>query len=67
LLLQYFGKKFFGGKSATTLQDSNATEYNNYNPENKVVRYTTNHDVNLSDGTPLELFGWKKKDLLQHL
>lgn len=55
-------EKVFGeNKSATTLQDSNATEYaNNYNPENKVVRYTTNHDVNLSDGTPLELFGGKK-------
>jgi glycosidase len=55
-------EKVFGeSKSATTLQDSNATEYaNNYNPENKVVRYTTNHDVNLFDGTPLELFGGKK-------
>ena len=54
-------KVFSESKSATTLQDSNAIEYaNNYNPENKVVRYTTNHDVNLSDGTPLELFGGKK-------
>ncbi|MFV5694270.1 alpha-amylase family glycosyl hydrolase [Flavobacterium sp. LB3P122] len=54
-------KVFKENKSATTLQDSNATEYaNNYNPENKIVRYTTNHDVNLSDGTPLELFGGKK-------
>ena len=64
-----FGFNFFGAlekvfgesKSATTLQDSNAIEYaNNYTLENKVVRYTTNHDVNLSDGTPLELFGGKK-------
>ncbi|MDA6072202.1 alpha-amylase family glycosyl hydrolase [Flavobacterium sp. AC] len=54
-------KVFKEGKPATTIQDSNATEYaNNYNPENKVVRYTSNHDVNLSDGTPLELFGGKK-------
>ncbi|MBP6181305.1 alpha-amylase family glycosyl hydrolase, partial [Flavobacterium sp.] len=55
-------EKVFGeSKSATTLQDSNATEYaNNYNPQNRVVRYTTNHDVNVSDGTPLELFGGKK-------
>lgn len=54
-------KVFKENKSATTLQDSNATEYaNNYNPENRIVRYTTNHDVNLSDGTPLELFGGKK-------
>ena len=54
-------KVFKENKSATTLQDSNATEYaNNYNPENRIVRYTTNHDVNLSDGTPLELFDGKK-------
>ncbi|WP_456313875.1 alpha-amylase family glycosyl hydrolase [Pseudomonas shirazensis] len=54
-------KVFKENKSATTMQDSNATEYaNNYNSENRVVRYTTNHDVNLSDGTPLELFGGKK-------
>ena len=25
-----------------------------------MVRYLTNHDVNSSDGTPLELFGGKK-------
>jgi len=54
-------KVFKENKSVTTIQDSNATEYaNSYKPENKIVRYTTNHDVNLSDGTPLELFGGKK-------
>ncbi|WP_264535846.1 alpha-amylase family glycosyl hydrolase [Flavobacterium sp. N1736] len=54
-------KVFKESKPATTIQDSNATEYaNNYNPENKIVRYTSNHDVNLSEGTPLELFGGKK-------
>ncbi|UUF15753.1 MULTISPECIES: alpha-amylase family glycosyl hydrolase [Flavobacterium] len=54
-------KLFKENKPATTIQDSNATEYaNNYNPENRVVRYTSNHDVNLTDGTPLELFGGKK-------
>jgi glycosidase len=54
-------KVFKENKSATTLQNSNATEYaNNYNPENRIVRYTTNHDVNLSNGTPLELFDGKK-------
>lgn len=64
-----FGFNFFStleqlfkeSKPATSIQNSNATEYaNNYNPENKVVRYTSNHDVNLSEGTPLELFGGKK-------
>ena len=54
-------KVFKENKSATTIQDSNATEYaNTYDPANRIVRYTTNHDVNLSDGTPLELFGGKK-------
>jgi glycosidase len=53
-------KLFKENKSAVTIQESNTTEYaNNYNPENRVVRYTSNHDVNLSDGTPLELFGGK--------
>lgn len=48
---------FVENQPATLLQDSNATEYaNNYNSEDRVVRYTTNHDVNLSDGTPQELF-----------
>jgi len=42
---------------ATNLQNANAAEYaNNYNNNWRIVRYTTNHDVNLSDGTPLELF-----------
>lgn len=46
---------------ATTIQDANAAEYaTNYKPENKIVRYTSNHDVNLAEGTPLELFGGKK-------
>lgn len=61
-----FGFNFFSaleqvyqdGRPATHLQDSNATEYaNNYVPANRVVRYTTNHDVNITDGTPYELFG----------
>jgi glycosidase len=64
-----FGFNFFStleqlfkdSKPATTIQDSNATEYaNNYNPENKVVRYTSNHDVNWTEGTPIALFGGKK-------
>lgn len=63
-----FGFNFFGAiknvfetnNSATTLQNSNATEYaNNYVESQRVVRYTTNHDVNLSDGTPIELFNGK--------
>ena len=48
----------FSTGPATLLQDSNATEYaNNYKENQRIVRYTTNHDVNFSDGTPYELFG----------
>ncbi|NMH27541.1 alpha-amylase family glycosyl hydrolase [Flavobacterium silvaticum] len=50
-------KVYSENKPATSLQDANALEYgNNYNEENRIVRYTTNHDVNWSDGTPYELF-----------
>ncbi|SFU46807.1 Glycosidase [Pustulibacterium marinum] len=68
-----FGFNFFSnleyvfgdGEPATTLQDSNATEYAQvYNNEDRVVRYTTNHDVNLSDGTPLQLFGGKEGSMV---
>lgn len=54
-------KVFSESKPATSLQDSNAVEYaNNYDNSQRIVRYTSNHDVNLFDGTPLELFGGKK-------
>jgi glycosidase len=54
-------KVFKEGKSATTIQDSNAIEYaSNYNEQNRIVRYTSNHDVNWTEGTPLQLFGGKK-------
>lgn len=64
-----FGFKFFetlekvfkDSSPVTAIQDANASEYaTNYNLENKIVRYTSNHDVNLAEGTPLELFGGKK-------
>lgn len=55
---------FKGAKTATFLQESNATEYaSNYVESQRVVRYTTNHDVNLSDGTPYQLFGGKDGSL----
>lgn len=54
-------KVFSESKPATSLQDSNAIEYaSNYVNSQRVVRYTSNHDVNFSDGTPLELFGGKQ-------
>jgi glycosidase len=64
-----FGFEFYGGlkkvfseaKPTTVIQDANALEYaNNYDNSQRIVRYTSNHDVNSSDGTPLELFGGKK-------
>lgn len=57
-------KVFSEGQPASSLQDANAEEYsNNYNDDNRIVRYTTNHDVNITDGTPLELFGGKPGSL----
>ncbi|GEP51871.1 alpha-amylase [Flavobacterium noncentrifugens] len=54
-------KKFLENLPATTIQDANAAEYaTNYNESRRIVRYTTNHDVNVTDGTPLELFGGLK-------
>lgn len=52
---------FHDNKPATAIQDASAAEYGtNYNPANRIVRYTTNHDVNLSDGSPIELFKGNK-------
>ncbi|WP_339661920.1 alpha-amylase family glycosyl hydrolase [uncultured Polaribacter sp.] len=47
--------------SATAIQDKNSTEYLNVSDNSKrVVRYTSNHDINSFDGTPFQLFGGKK-------
>jgi len=43
--------------SALQINNMNITEYANASDGQQVVRYTSNHDVNGSDGTPLELFG----------
>ncbi|MBC7886463.1 MAG: alpha-glucosidase C-terminal domain-containing protein [Ferruginibacter sp.] len=66
-----FGFAFFSkleeiygdSKSATQINDINKSEYLNVYDESQVVRYTTNHDVNSSDGTPQELFGGEKGSL----
>lgn len=51
-------KAIFGkGASAAKLDALNASTYLNASEMNQVVRYTTNHDVNSADGTPLALFG----------
>jgi glycosidase len=46
--------------SALLINDMNNAEYMNATNGQQVVRYTTNHDVNGSDGTPLDLFGGRK-------
>ena len=50
-------KNVFKNNSAGSLVSLNTTEYAGAGVSNRVVRYITNHDVNSSDGTPLELFG----------
>jgi glycosidase len=62
-----FGFGFFGNlktvfssnQSVQTIDNLNTTEYSGTSNGQQVVRYITNHDVNGSDGTPLELFGGK--------
>jgi len=64
-----FGFSFFGNlksiyknnKSVKSIDSLNIREYRGTTEEGQaVVRYLTNHDVNSSDGTPLDLFGGKK-------
>ncbi len=60
-----FGFNFYGqiksiysnSQPVTNIDNLNASEYAGAGESNMVVRYTTNHDVNSSDGTPLDLFG----------
>lgn len=62
-----FGFNFYGqfksvfnnNQAATSLDALNTSEYTNAGTGNMVVRYLTNHDVNSSDGTALDLFGGK--------
>ncbi|WP_207494826.1 alpha-amylase family glycosyl hydrolase [Aridibaculum aurantiacum] len=60
-----YGFGFFGNlknvfnnnQPATIIDGLNNIEYTNATGGQQVVRYTTNHDVNGSDGTPQEVFG----------
>ena len=62
-----FGFNFYGqfktifsaNQPVTNIDNLNASEYTNAGTSNMVVRYLTNHDVNSSDGTALDLFGGK--------
>lgn len=63
-----FGFNFYGqiksiyssNASLLTINSLNSTEYSGATNGQQVVRYTSNHDVNGSDGTPLMLFGGKE-------
>ena len=60
-----FGFSFYGilkgiyssNQSVQTIDALNTSEYNTASNGQQIVRYTSNHDVNGSDGTPLVLFG----------
>ncbi|WP_029271533.1 alpha-amylase family glycosyl hydrolase [Flavobacterium sp. KJJ] len=56
-------KVFSEAQPASYLQTESSKEYGQLESSKRIVRYTTNHDVNLSDGTPLELYGGKKGSL----
>ncbi len=64
----FFGFNYFGNlksifnknKSVKSIDALNERDYKGAAEGQAVVRYLTNHDVNGSDGTPLDLFGGKK-------
>lgn len=43
--------------AVTNINSINTSDYSGASASNMVVRYITNHDVNSTDGTPLDLFG----------
>jgi len=47
-------------KSVQSIDSLNIANYVGTSDGQQTVRYITNHDVNSSDGTPLDLFGGKK-------
>jgi len=63
-----FGFRFFEnlkriykkGKSVKSIDTINSRDYANAADGQQMVRYITNHDVNSSDGSPIQLFGGKK-------
>ncbi len=48
---------FKAGRSVKLVDSLNTAEYINASAPQQVARYTSNHDVDNSDGTPLDLFG----------
>lgn len=66
-----FGFRFFdnlkriykGNRSVLTIDSLNVSDYIGADGGQQIVRYTSNHDVNGSDGTPLDLFNGKQGSL----
>ncbi|MEP6712807.1 MAG: alpha-amylase family glycosyl hydrolase, partial [Ferruginibacter sp.] len=46
--------------SVLSIDSLNVIDYTGASEGQQIIRYTSNHDVNGSDGTPLELFGGEK-------
>lgn len=63
-----FGFRFFSNlknvyernKSAKSIDTLNIADYRGTSDGQGMIRYTSNHDVNGSDGTPLDLFGGER-------
>lgn len=63
-----FGFKFFENlkeiyahnRSVLSIDTLNILDYKGTSLGQQIIRYVSNHDVNSSDGTPLELFGGEK-------
>jgi glycosidase len=54
-------KNVFADKESARIFDTlNTKDYTGAGPGQRMVRYTSNHDVNGSDGTPFDLFGGRK-------
>jgi hypothetical protein len=47
-------------RSVLTIDSLNISDYRGTSGGQQIIRYISNHDVNSSDGTPLELFGGEK-------
>ena len=66
-----FGFRFFENlekiyrdrHSVRSIDSLNVTDYKGASDSQRIIRYITNHDVNGSDGTPLELFGGERGSL----
>jgi Glycosidases len=48
---------YSSNKSVLSIDTLNTADYTGTSGTQQIVRYITNHDVNNSDGTPLDLFG----------